>query len=72
MSTSLLYPGFGLIGYEYVRTRYAGRGGHFFHQAQTTKVSLFVLSESGHYLSGNDFQTISDGSHRFEEGVSGL
>jgi len=24
MSTSLLYHGFGLVGYEYVRTQYAG------------------------------------------------
>ena len=24
MSTSLLYHGFGLVGYDYVRTRYAG------------------------------------------------
>jgi transposase len=38
MSTSLLYHGFGLVGYEYIRTRYTGGAVIFFVKRKRGKI----------------------------------
>ncbi len=72
MSTSLLYHGFGLVGYDYVHSRYQEGAIIFSVKRKRGKIPVFGLSMSGRHPSGHTFQAVPDGSDRIEKSVPGL